>query len=59
MIKSGFEPLGKEYGVAIHFVESRLNWETAILAKGSEGVCIFVNDTADKRRLTHYMCSGG
>ncbi len=49
--KIWFEPLGKEYGVAIHFVESRLNWETAILAKGSEGVCIFVNDTADKKAI--------
>ncbi len=46
-----FEPLGKEYGVEIHFVESRLNWETAVLAKGCEGVCIFVNDTADKKAI--------
>lgn len=46
-----FEPLGQEYGVEIHFVESRLNWETAVLAKGCEGVCIFVNDTADKKAI--------
>lgn len=46
-----FEPLSKNYGVEIHFVESRLNWETAVLAKGSEGVCIFVNDTADKQAI--------
>ncbi len=53
-----FEPLGKEYGVEIHFVESRLNWETAVLAKGCEGVCIFVNDTADKKAID-VLCNLG
>lgn len=46
-----FEPLGREYGMDICFVESRLSPETAVLAKESEGVCIFVNDTADKQTI--------
>ncbi len=46
-----FEPLGQEYCVEIHFVEIRLIWETSVLAKGCEGVCIFVNDTADKKAI--------
>lgn len=43
-----FEPLSADYGVELHFVESRLNRETAVLARDCEGVCIFVNDTADE-----------
>lgn len=46
-----FEPLGEKYGVEIHFVESRLNQESAVLANGCEGVCIFVNDTADEATI--------
>lgn len=49
--KIWFEPLGKEYGMEIHFVESSLNSETAILAKGFEAVCIFVNDIADSETI--------
>lgn len=43
-----FEALQQEYGMDIHFVESSLNIETAILAKDAPGICIFVNDKADK-----------
>ena len=46
--KIWFESLQQEYGMDIRFVESSLNLETAILAKNSPAVCIFVNDTADK-----------
>lgn len=46
-----FEPLAKEYGMEIHFVESSLNSETAVLAKGSKGICIFVNDLADRETI--------
>lgn len=49
--RTWFEPLGREYGMDIHFVESSLNEETAILAQGSEGICIFVNDIADKETI--------
>jgi len=37
-----------EYGYKIKYIESRLSLETAILAKGYDAVCVFVNDTVDK-----------
>ena len=48
-----FEPLTKDkgegtYNSDIHFFEANLNRETAVLAKGYEAVCAFVN--ADCRR---------
>lgn len=36
----------------LHFLETHLNAQTATLAKGSEGVCAFVNDTLDRETLT-------
>lgn len=39
-----FEPLSKEYGCKIHFLESGLSPDTVIMAEGSDAVCIFVND---------------
>ena len=39
-----FEPLSREYGCTIHFIESGLSDDTVILAEGSNAVCIFVND---------------
>ena len=42
--KPFFEKYGKEYGVEIKFFETKLNADTAKLAKGFEGVCAFVND---------------
>lgn len=49
--KIWFEPLSSRYGADIHFVEARLNEETAVLAKGFEGVCAFVNDNLDKKTV--------
>lgn len=34
-------------GHELRFIEARLNMESAVLAKGHEAVCIFVNDVAD------------
>lgn len=45
--KTWFEPLGKEYGFDIHFIELPCNHDTIGLAKGHDAVCIFVNDTMD------------
>ncbi|MBD5499785.1 MAG: 2-hydroxyacid dehydrogenase [Lachnospiraceae bacterium] len=39
-----FEPLGKEYGFDIHFIETACNQETIFMAKGYDAICIFVND---------------
>jgi D-lactate dehydrogenase len=49
--KIWFEPLSKKYNADIHFVEARLNEETAVLADGAQAVCIFVNDNADKNTV--------
>lgn len=42
--KVWFEPLGKEYGFDIHFIEATCNRETIFMAKGYDAICIFVND---------------
>lgn len=42
--KIWFEPLGKEYGFEIHFIEMPCNEETLFLANGYDAVCVFVND---------------
>lgn len=42
--KIWFEPLGKEYGFDIHFIDLPCNKDTIFLAKGHDAICIFVND---------------
>lgn len=44
-----FEPLSKEYGMKIHFIESSLMPDTVILASGFDAVCIFVNDNVTEQ----------
>ena len=39
-----FEPLGKEYGFDIHFIEAACNQESVFMARGYDAICIFVND---------------
>ena len=39
-----FEPLGKEYGFDIHFIEAACNQDTVFMARGYDAICIFVND---------------
>jgi len=39
-----FDRLREEYGAEIIYYEGRLNSRTAVLAKGCEAVCAFVND---------------
>ena len=45
--KIWFEPIAKEKGFEIVFLEEKLKENTAVMAKGCDVVCIFVNDTAD------------
>lgn len=49
--KIWFEKLFSEYNYEVKFFEHKLNEDTAILSKGYEIVCIFVNDTADREVL--------
>lgn len=42
-----FEKLGEEKNIKFKFYETKLNEDTVALAKGCDGVCIFVNDTVN------------
>ncbi len=42
-----FEQSGAAHGVTFKFFETRLTEDTAKLAKGFDGVCVFVNDTVN------------
>lgn len=46
-----FEPGAKQLDFSIKFHEVKLNEDTAVLAKGCDAVCIFVNDVADKNTI--------
>ena len=46
--KNWFDRLAQEYAVEIQYFESKLNENTAPLAKGFEVVCAFVNDKLDE-----------
>ncbi len=45
---TAFGKYAEENGVEIKFFETKLNNDTVFLAKGSDAVCVFVNDTVDK-----------
>ncbi len=45
--KPSFEKYGKEKGIAFKYFETKLNEDTADLARGCDGVCVFVNDTVN------------
>ena len=42
-----FDRFGEMHGVKFKYLDTKLNSDTANLAKGCDGVCIFVNDTAN------------
>ena len=42
-----FEKYGAAAGITFKYYEGKLNTDTAELARGCDGVCIFVNDTCD------------
>ena len=49
--KEVFDKYNQDYNYEITYFESKLNYETATLAKGYDAVCVFVNDKVDKRTL--------
>lgn len=46
--KESFEKYGEEKGIKFKYFETKLNEDTAELAHGFDGVCVFVNDTVNK-----------
>ena len=42
-----FEPMAKDYGYEITFLEMQCTRETVFLARGYDAICIFINDTVD------------
>lgn len=46
-----FDEYNKNYGYEIKYLESKLNSETAPLARGFDVVCIFVNDVVDEKTI--------
>lgn len=56
--KIWFEPMGKDYGYDIQFLETGCNRETISLARGADAICIFVNDTITAEMIDQ-MCEYG
>lgn len=42
-----FQRQGQQHGIEFKFLETKLSADTASLAAGYDGVCVFVNDTVD------------
>ena len=42
-----FREYGERFGVTFKYFETKLNEDTVELARGYDGVCVFVNDTVD------------
>jgi len=47
--KPSFEKYGHEYGVSFKYFETKLTEDTVELARGYDGVCVFVNDTVNAK----------
>ena len=45
--KPSFENFGSDRGIEFKYFETKLNEDTAELASGFDGVCVFVNDTVN------------
>lgn len=43
-----FDRCSEKYNIGIKYFESKLTGDTAVMAKGCDAVCAFVNDTIDK-----------
>jgi len=56
--KPSFERYGQEAGITFKFYETKLNEDTARLAAGCDGVCVFVNDTVDAAVIDR-LCEAG
>lgn len=55
---SSFEKVAEGKDINIKFYETKLNADTAELAKGAECVCAFVNDTLDEETLQKLLNLG-
>ena len=47
--KASFEKYGSDAGIQFRFFETKLREDTVSLARDCDGVCVFVNDTVDKK----------
>lgn len=56
--KIWFSPLCEQYNIKVKYYENKLCEDTAVLAKGYDAVCVFVNDTVDKATID-ILCSIG
>lgn len=56
--KPSFDRFGKEAGIEFKYFETKLNEDTAELAHGFDGVCVFVNDTVNAK-VIDILCSLG
>ncbi len=45
--KSSFERIGRERGIEFKYYETKLTEDTVELARGADGVCVFVNDVVN------------
>lgn len=56
--KPSFEKVGEKYGMTFKYFETKLNEDTAFLAKGFDAVCVFVNDTVNAN-VIDILCQTG
>ncbi len=56
--KISFERYAAIYGIRIKYYETKLNEDTAELAKGCDGVCAFVNDTVSSEVIDRLALYG-
>jgi D-lactate dehydrogenase len=45
--RPAFDAFSEKHGVTFKYFETKLNEDTAMLARGFDGVCVFVNDTVN------------
>ncbi len=56
--KPAFEHFGALHGLEFRFLETKLNEDTAALAKDCTAVCVFVNDTVNAAVIDHLYALG-
>lgn len=56
--KPSFDKYGAENNIKFKYFETKLNEDTAELAHGFDGVCVFVNDTVNKD-VIDILCTAG
>lgn len=53
-----FDHFASQNGITFKYFETKLNEDTAMLARGFDGVCVFVNDTVNSK-VIDILCSMG